>query len=304
MEKSYRFSRKLISVIAIALVAVIVISTTLVLWPPSQEPSPPGTTSPAGQQRTWMTLEDLDFDGISSGQEILYGLDPKLVDSDGDGIPDNIEQFWSLDVDGDGLICALDVDSDDDGLMDGEEDSNLDGYHDFGETGPCIPDSDNDLLGDKEEVDWGTNPLVVDTDGDGIWDGLEWNWNSDTDNDGSINALDPDSDDEGLFDGEEIALGTSPIDSDTDHDLVDDGEEVRIGTDPLDVDTDDDGLLDGQEAAEGSYWSEAKRIAGVDIIDDSAANDAKAIEPKTVRTTIVMRLTILITLILSWSSRV
>ena len=66
-------------------------------------------------------------------------------------------------------------------------------------------------------------------------------------------SFDPDSDDDGLTDGEEDALGTDPFDPDTDDDGLTDGDEVEIhGTDPLDPDTDDDGLNDGDEIAAGT----------------------------------------------------
>ena len=46
--------------------------------------------------------------------------------------------------------------------------------------------------------------------------------------------------------------GTDPLDPDTDDDGLLDGEEVDpFATDPLDPDTDDDGLLDGFEAHNG-----------------------------------------------------
>ncbi len=61
-------------------------------------------------------------------------------------------------------------------------------------------------------------------------------------------SIDPDADDDGLLDGQEIALGTDPDNPDTDGDGLTDGQEVlTYGTDPLDADTDDDGLTDGQE---------------------------------------------------------
>jgi hypothetical protein len=66
-------------------------------------------------------------------------------------------------------------------------------------------------------------------------------------------SFDPDSDDDGLTDGEEVVLGTDPFDPDTDDDGLTDGEEVEVhGTDPLDPDTDDDGLTDGDEIAAGT----------------------------------------------------
>ncbi len=61
-------------------------------------------------------------------------------------------------------------------------------------------------------------------------------------------SIDPDADNDGLLDGEEISLGTDPDDADTDNDGLNDGDEVKLhGTDPLDADTDNDGLLDGIE---------------------------------------------------------
>jgi hypothetical protein len=60
-------------------------------------------------------------------------------------------------------------------------------------------------------------------------------------------SIDPDADDDGLFDGEEIALGTNPDDADTDDDQLGDGLEVTSGTDPLDADTDNDGVPDGDD---------------------------------------------------------
>jgi hypothetical protein len=66
-------------------------------------------------------------------------------------------------------------------------------------------------------------------------------------------SFDPDSDDDGLTDGQEIAIGTNPFDPDSDDDGLTDGAEVEVhGTDPLDPDTDDDGLNDGAEIAAGT----------------------------------------------------
>ncbi len=57
-----------------------------------------------------------------------------------------------------------------------------------------------------------------------------------------------DSDGDGLYDWEELELGTDPFNPDTDGDGLTDYEEVRIyGTDPLNPDTDYDGLSDGDE---------------------------------------------------------
>ncbi|UCF07908.1 MAG: hypothetical protein JSW28_09760, partial [Thermoplasmata archaeon] len=82
-------------------------------------------------------------------------------------------------------------------------------------------DSDFDGLENGIEILMGTNPNDADTDNDGVLDGQELEWNRDSDGDGhvkpnkwaegryydtGINALDPDSDGDGLYDGTEIGL--------------------------------------------------------------------------------------------------
>ena len=49
-------------------------------------------------------------------------------------------------------------DSDNDGLLDGEEDVNHNGSLDGGETDPCDPDSDDDGITDGYEVQYGLDP--------------------------------------------------------------------------------------------------------------------------------------------------
>ncbi len=58
---------------------------------------------------------------------------------------------------------------------------------------------------------------------------------------------DPDSDDDGIDDGDEVENGTDPLDPDSDDDGLDDGEEDDLGTDPNDSDSDDDGEDDGED---------------------------------------------------------
>jgi hypothetical protein len=80
----------------------------------------------------------------------------------------------------------------------------------------CTLDYDADGLTDCDEINiYGTLPGLADTDKDEIIDGDEinyWetNWNTDPDRDGLINILDPDSDNDGYMDGEEIKAGTKP----------------------------------------------------------------------------------------------
>ena len=133
-----------------------------------------------------------------------------FFDTDGDGIPDEVE--GDVDSDGDGLIDRVDPDSDDDGISDFRE-----GVGDF-------------------DADGTPNYLDSDSDGDGHIDAVEFGRSAgsdlppvDTDEDGSPDYLDLDSDDDGL--GDEIELGCPE------------------STERTLADSDDDGLTDLLEVA-------------------------------------------------------
>jgi len=79
-------------------------------------------------------------------------------DRDGDGL-DNVEEVYVYETD------PNRVDTDDDGLTDGEEIA--------AGLNPRSGDSDGDDLGDAEEALYGTNPRLADSDGDTLPDGLE-----------------------------------------------------------------------------------------------------------------------------------
>ena len=133
---------------------------------------------------------DTDGDGLTDGEEILtYDLDPLNTDSDGDGIPDDEEVDLGTnpgndDSDGDGItdydelytyfghVDPMDADSDDDGLNDYVEIITEKTYAapDYG----AARDTDDDDLSDYAEViTHSTDPLLVDSDGDGIDDDYE-----------------------------------------------------------------------------------------------------------------------------------
>ncbi|MFZ1730977.1 MAG: hypothetical protein WBQ23_08970 [Bacteroidota bacterium] len=116
-----------------------------------------------------------------------------------------------------------------------------------------------DYLDGLKAGDWGDTYLTAgigltysfpEPDGDRDYDGLSnreerSQYRTDPDN--------PDTDGDGLRDGEEIARGTSPIFADTDGDGLVDGEEVRRwGTDPLRKDSDSDGIGDLEETVSGT----------------------------------------------------
>lgn len=142
----------------------------------------------------------IQYDALEG--EITDNPDDEIEDSDGDSVPNYIEEAFGADIDKE--------DTDEDGLTDYEEiyitgtdpileDSDEDGVTDDKE------DIDEDGLSNADEVAVGTNPLRKDTDGDGLADGEEIN-----------------------------QYGTDPILYDTDSDGVSDGDEVRrFNTDPL-----------------------------------------------------------------------
>lgn len=118
----------------------------------------------------------------------LEPIDP--TDSDGDGVPDDVEILMGT--------LPNDNDTDNDGIMDGAEDADGEGLPNWIEyllgSDPLLPDTDSDGIQDDDE----------DTDLDGVKDGTEVA--------AGLNFLDPDSDGDGWLDGMEVELGTNPQD--------------------------------------------------------------------------------------------
>ncbi|MFW9893676.1 MAG: hypothetical protein ACFFFO_15825, partial [Candidatus Thorarchaeota archaeon] len=253
------------------------------------------------------TLTDSDSDGLRDNEEVDLGTDPNTIDSDSDALSDGEEVLTyntdplNPDSDEEGLSDGTEVnivgsdpnneDTDHDLLTDWEEfeeigtnpllnDTDSDSLGDADElriygTDPKNNDTDSDLLSDSEELQYGTDPLDRDTDDDAVNDGSEPDWNVDTDGDSLINALDSDSDNDLLFDGDELLLGANPLDNDSDDDNVIDGWDPA----PVDSDADDDGISDGNEATTWAYWYEAEELdleQGV-LGDDSDARNEQAV---------------------------
>jgi len=158
---------------------------------------------------------DTDGDGLLDGEERRIGTDPNFCDTDGDGLSDSIEA-GRIHPDGEegcrglmpggtnyrkpSVLDPLNPDSDGDGLPDGEEDMNVNGWVDPDESDPTLADTDGDGLSDYVET-------TGDFDGDGIPDfdistirggkGCDPPPDiSDIDCDGIPNARDLDSDDD------------------------------------------------------------------------------------------------------------
>ena len=114
--------------------------------------------------RVAATDADSDGDGLTDAEEAELGTDPLLWDTDGDGLYDKWEVVNNIDPLDDGHI---------------NPDNGAEG------------DPDGDGLSNIREASWGSNPMVADTDGDGISDGDEVNLfgSSPTSNDSDWNNV-------------------------------------------------------------------------------------------------------------------
>ena len=147
----------------------------------------------------WGTYPDTDGDGLPDELEELIGSDKASADTDGDGLND-YDEFVILGT------SPLLVDTDQNGISDAAE------------------DFDGDGLTNQEENTYGTSPWEEDTDEDGLPDGEEAN-----------------------------AYGTDPLKADTDGDGLYDGDEEPLGFDPANPDTDGNGIPDGKEVLAQKY---------------------------------------------------
>ena len=256
---------------------------------PELSPAQPGATASGGFRpdldgatTTDPTRADTDGDGLVDGAEDRDGdgrqgateTDPLQPDTDGDGLDDGWEsRYAALDGCAPGATAPVDPldpadaphDPDGDGLTNRQEySSTLSVAGDLRQvsTSPCAEDTDGDGLDDYTElhatyVAGASDPTRLDSDGDGLADGVE-----DRNGDGAFDSgeeTDPtraDTDADRLPDGmEDRNLDgivdvdeTDPRLRDSDADGIEDGTEVRLfGTDPRAVDSDGDGLGDGLE---------------------------------------------------------
>lgn len=180
----------------------------------------------------------MQFTYDNAGNRI--GILSSVDDADFDGLLDVVEN--------DSCTDPLDADTDDDGILDGLEDANQNGFIDEGETNPCDADSDDDGIQDGTELGYGdsSNPDTATT------------FQPDLDPNTTTNPLSSDSDNDWIPDGDEdvnrngrVDAGESdPVDqdtTDTDNDGLFDALENRTCTEFDNPDTDGDTLLDGEE---------------------------------------------------------
>lgn len=208
---------------------------------------------------------DTDLDGLTDFEELNFTkpTDPTNFDTDGDRMPDGwevkfyLDPTWKVDAGLDNDMDSYDIDGND-LISAAEYYSNLDEY--LNGTNPLVADSDEDGLWDVWEAFYYYTTLSspdpdiqelrihfdpndpgnvgADVDGDGLNNSLEF-----------LNPIDYDS-----------HLSTNPLVNDTDRDGISDYLETygtslyRVFTDPTMMDSDSDGMPDGWESNYTYGW--------------------------------------------------
>lgn len=189
----------------------------------------------------WENMDDSDGDGIPDEIESEIGTNPLDSDTDGDGLPDGYEFFTT----GSDPTNANSLDA---SISDGAFDSDQDG------------------LSNYEEYQLGTNPNRADSDYDELSDG-------DEENIYGTDPLNPDTDEDGLFDGDEIALGLNPLVADSDGDGIPDNEELFNQSQIFDANEDDAVVQQIDVAFEGTgYINSTTSVTSVMDVDWMCSN--------------------------------
>ena len=184
----------------------------------------------------------------------LAGSAPRVSDTDGDGLTDDVERIAGTAADG--------RDSDWDGIRDDLEDTDADGTVDAGESDPLAVDTDGDGVPDGDGFDWkepaphasrddSTRILFAAPGPDDTTVPAEWN------RDGTMRLGDPtilDSDGDGLADGAEFIAWLYSCSNDGSCDPTDMSDAgAMLST----RDHDGDGLWDGTEVPSFAHGSMA-----------------------------------------------
>ncbi len=196
--------------------------------------------------------QDTDEDGLTEKEEVRgFRTDPLLTDSDHDMVFDGTEVGRFVNTLADVYNIPQDTVYDAGSMAHDDDATNGDQYiygdHDTANK-PSVPmclDSDEDDIYDgyndtdeDRSYDPGENEVGEDFNGNGR---VDWSI-------GETDPMNPDVDDDGIRDGDELIFGTSKYDADTDDDGLSDYAEIFIhGTNASNPDTDGDMLSDGLE---------------------------------------------------------
>jgi len=239
---------------------------------PNQSPDGGITPAPKPNQEQWTNGEVHIFNAYGKSN-------PFSPDTDGDGLPDGLEVGWrnAINVD-----TEATTDTDGDGFPNFIGDLDPPFYNTLDNFGN-VPDIDSQSIGGnraRQAAGSVTDPSNPDSDGDGIFDGIEdANRNGWVDGDGASlsTTLDPFAGrdwPDGVIQPSETWTETDPNNPDTDGDGANDGfsedtnfdgmiagdsngnrsydaGEAWSETNPLNADTDGDGLPDGWEINNG-----------------------------------------------------
>ncbi|MHA1405960.1 MAG: hypothetical protein ACTSSG_01080 [Candidatus Heimdallarchaeaceae archaeon] len=177
-----------------------------------------------------------------NGTIVLVKTNALNNDTDGDGLNDYYERNTSQ-------TDPREKDSDGDSLSDYDE------WMVYS-TNPWYVDSDGDKLLDNEELSYNTNPNLIDSDSDNLNDyeelnGMQVTYFDSVNNEFRVvtlysNPVLPDSDLDGIPDGTEVnTYGSNPLMVDTDRDGLTDSVEISVYfTSPINPDSDQDLLSD------------------------------------------------------------
>jgi hypothetical protein len=198
---------------------------------------------------------DDDNDGVADNfpDNCPLTYNPNQANSDGDSLGnacDNCPTVTNqdqLDTDHDGIGDACDPDDDNDGVPDTTDNcklvanANQNNYDGDSLGDACDPDADNDGLLNTEETN--SNWLDADTDNDNYTDLEEYQHNGQPGYQGppyankDTNPNNPDTDNDGLLDGDEVHLyGSDPLKADTNGNGIDDGHEDFDGDGIINID--------------------------------------------------------------------
>jgi hypothetical protein len=260
----------------------------------------PGGTGTDGEALVMTSGTDTGSDGLAfndPGIRYISGSEKPLPDFDGDGVLNSFD----LDSDNDGITDVIEagaLDLDRDGVVDGSDDDAdglIDAYDVNASDGPGGTGTDGTALV-YSTVDGSDNDDRLEILSDGIVDG---------DDDDVIDALDVDSDNDGIYDIYESqpTASLSTVDgSDSDGDGIDDafddkvgfGGNGAVGIDPVDTDGDGtpdyrdkdsdndavpdwqeawDAVLDGDSRPDSTNWTDLKLDSDGDGLVDGYDSD-------------------------------
>lgn len=239
-------------------------------WDPENPPAPVADSVDCVIVTTNPNNPDTDGDGGADGLERELGGNPAVADTDafsdddGDGLVNIVEsEGWVVDVELTSSTPAVC----DTRCQPGSVQTRM------VTSDPLVADTDFDGLLDSEEFELGTDPRSADTDGDGLTDAQEI--------DGIeirdlgvvfLDPLDADTDDDKRSDGEEAEL----VDVEAERWIVRVTGETpyRVFSDPTQADADFDTLVDGDERTAG-YSGSDPAIADTDGDGRSDADEVR-----------------------------